>query len=130
MKNLRLLYSFLILFSLLFSISAQNSKEYYIFDTFMNYTGYSVNLENIKEDYLYFSYDFLFHSKAVPEKRDVAYFEFRANSDILGNKSISFGFVENNCDDIRNVSRIKNINWEELNFAHKNEYKYYYEIKR
>ena len=130
MKNLRFLYSFLILFSLLFSISAQDSKVYYIFNTLMNYTGYSVNLENIKEDYLYFSYDFLFHIKAVPEKRDVAYFEFKVNSDILGNKPISFGFVENNCDDIRNVSRIKNINWEELNFAHKNEYKYYYEIKR
>ena len=135
MKNLKLLYSFLTLFSLLFSVRTQDSKIYHIMDCAINGTALPVNLGTVTGNYLYFSYDFIYHNWAHQEKRDVAYFHLSLDNDFIGSKPISYGFVEKNETDIKGVSEIENINWDQLDYSYKTnekneKYDYYYEIKR
>ena len=134
MKYFKLIYSPFVLFTLLLPVNTQDSQIIFLLDATLNRTAAFGDLKSIEGNYLYFSYDFSFHSNAVKENKDIAYFHLNTDYDFICDEPIGYGFIKNNWTDIINSSEIEDINWEKTFHKYKkmkNIYtNYYYEIKR
>ena len=140
MEDIKLLYLF-ILVILIFNAKSDISPEVrFIVDGTLNGTTAFVSLEFLRENmqYLYFTYDFDFHSNSVPKNPDVAYFiissEFEFPNENSSKEKINYGFTDKAWTDIKNSTDINNINWEQIQLLYKekpySDFDYYYEIKR
>ena len=133
-------YSLLIFLSLsLFSIKANNQPEIHnIISGTLNGTAAFVSLESIdsSQKYLYFTFDFKFHSSAVPKNSNIAYFDINADFKLIGHhkEKMKFGFSEKNCYDIKTEEDFNDIKWKTMKPMIKekteNDWNYYIKIKR
>ena len=140
MEDLKIFY-FLILIILVFNIKSDISPEVrFIVDGTLNGTAAFVSLEFLRENvqYLYFTYDFEFHSNSVPKSPDIAYFiissEFEFPNENSSKEKINYGFTDKVWSDIKNSTDINNINWNQTKLLYKekpySDFNYYYKIKR
>ena len=139
MTKLKIFFS-LFIFAIIIFISKTDKipEMHFIVSGTLNGTAAFASLDSIseKEKYLYFTFDFEFHSSAVPKSKDIAYFLISSDFDLENSKKkIKIGFLEKTWKDINgNDNDIKNIKWEKIKLLHKekpyNDINYYYEVER
>ena len=122
--------------SLKYSVEDQDPTIYFIISNKLNGTSAFVPLEYVdnKEQYLYFSFDFKFHSEAESKNKDIAYFlinsDFELNIPIK--EKIEFGFSKNIWHEISSKTELENIDWKSINNIYKEtdykNYNYYFKI--
>ena len=110
MKDIQL-FCGLLLLSILF-ISTQSVKIYYIADGLTNSTACVVFLESeeIKDNFVYLGFDFVFHGEISPHSKDYALFNIEGNI-----ASIKYAFTEKESYTIDNVDDIKE--WKDIDFV-------------
>ena len=141
MVDLKLFYFSILFILLIFKAKSDISPEVrFIVDGTLNGTAAFVSLEFVKEnvEYLYFTYDFEFHSNSVQKNPNIAFFiissEFEFTNENPSKEKINYGFTDKVWTDINNSTDINNINWEEIKLLYKekpySDFNYYYEIHR
>ena len=141
MKDMKLFYFSIILTVLVFNVKLDSVPQlHFIVSGTLNGTAAFASLDFLTENekYLYFSFDFDFHSTSVPNNPNLAYFLLSTEIDFPNEKSsqekISFGFSLKNWDDINSLEEINNIRWEKLKLLYKekpySDINYYYKIRR
>ena len=140
MKNIKLWKELFISFTLLFLVQADSElpEMHYIISGALNGTAAFASLENIKgnEKYLYFTFDFSFHSTSVPKSKEIAYFSVSTelNLENTSQEKIKIGFLEKSWTDINSFNDINKIKWEDIKLLYKeklySDTNYYYKIKR
>ena len=135
MKNKIILYSFLLILSTLSSINSLEEEEsssniINILNYFLNGTYYPVNLSEIQDEFIYFTFDFESHINEKTTINDTIFFNMELDSEgkKLDDDSLSYIFSEKNWHDIKNED-LKNLTWNKKEIAFKNENNYYYKIK-
>ena len=140
MTKLKIFFS-LFIFAIIIFISKTDKipEMHFIVSGTLNGTAAFASLDSIseKEKYLYFTFDFEFHSSAVPKSKDIAYFLISSDFDLenakYSKKTIKIGFLEKTWKDI-NGNDIKDIKWDKIKLLHKekpyNDINYYYEVER
>ena len=104
----------------------------------LNGTASFVSLEYVdpKEKYLYFSFDFKYHSSLVPLNKNKAYFSIESDFELIpqNKEKITFGFCEKKWYEIKNDKDIENVNWKNIDHSYKEKdyynINYYYEVER
>ena len=124
--------------SLKYSIAEPDPTIYFIISYKLNGTAAFVPLEYTDENekYLYFSFDFKFHSEGESKNKDIAYFfinsDFELN--IPNEEKIKFGFSENIWHEIKSKRDLENIDWKNIeNIYKENEdrnYNYHLKIEK
>ena len=130
----------IILFSLciMYSKSDISRDIHFIISYKLNGTAAFAPLEYVNpgEKYIYFSFDFKYHSLSVPLSKNKAYFSIESDFDLFvpHKEGITFGFSEKKWTFIRSDKDIENIEWKNIKFTlKKKEYddsNYYYEIEK
>ena len=119
MKEMKLLY--LLFFFSVIALGVNSSDEsepdiHYVIDAAANGTATYIDLSSEK-DYVYFSFDFDYHSKMVPASKDTAFFRMNSDTEYLNDKSVTYLFSNKICSDIT-YSDVKDLKWEETNIAY------------
>ena len=127
-------YFYIILLLLFLTVNSLTSTNIeYIIDAGKNGTGPSVNLEDLNDEFAYFSFDFLEHSQIIPESKDIAFFKFSSDIELIKDNSISYLLDVKEWDQIT-INEIKNKTWIETKIEYKEKSyditNYYYKFKR
>ena len=104
----------------------------------LNGTAAFANFEfvNPGEKYIYFSFDFKYHSSAVPLSKNKAYFSIDSDFELMppDKEKITIGFSEKNWNEIKSNKDIENIDWKKIEYKFKERQydnrNYYYEVER
>ena len=129
----------LILFTFFLSTKSERNPEiHYIISGTLNGTAAFVSLESVDPDqeYIYFTFDFKFHSSAVPKSRDIAYFDFTTDFNLIARykEEIKFGFTQKNWDEIKSEEDVVKVKWQPMKPIYKEisdyDTNYYFKIKR
>ena len=140
MKFIKIIFSFLIVGVLIMTSKADSLPDmHFIVSGTLNGTAAFASLEYLKENekYLYFTFDFGFHSISVPDNKDVAYFLISSEIDLenenTSKEKITYGFSEKSWTNI-NEKDLKGISWENLKLIHKekpySDINYYFKAER
>ena len=133
MKEIKLL-NILFLFTLiLFKANAADESEiHYVIDSSMNSTVYSYDLSSEK-DYVYFSYDFHYHSQHVTENKDTAFFSIYSETPYINDNSVTFQFSNKEWSTIT-YNDVKDLAWEKTSIVYQEKSedvtKYYFKLTR
>lgn len=138
MKNVNLLYIILVILTLLFKVNTQTFDVTPVYHYCINGTAYIANLEEYKEDYLYFSDDF--YDICTDGTEEAKYYQFHSDINIVNNtKLLNYAFIEKSTSsyDVK-AEEIKDLNWEPIRSLKINKsdilegdgYYKYYEIKK
>ena len=114
---------------LLLSICIINSKSENVPDIYgvisftLNGTAAYTPLEYTKhtEKYIYYSFDFKYHNKAVSDSKNIAYFYIESDFDLNSpnQENIQFGFSPKIWHKIKNHRDLENIEWKNINYRHR-----------
>ena len=133
MKDIRL---YILLLSILFTSikSKETSTIYNITDALFNGTAAFVDLETFVGNYVYFSFDFVFHGELVPASKDVAFFSMKSEPDVIKDDSVTFTFSEKAWDEIDDAEEFKDWTKTKIEYNEKDDPKYeitnYYQFSK
>ena len=139
MKFNNYIYLLLILFTFFLSTKSERNPEiHYIISGTLNGTAAFVSLESVDPDqeYLYFTFDFKFHSSAVPKSSDIAFFDFTTDFKLIPKykEKIKYGFTEKNWNEIKSEEDMTNVKWKPMKSIYKEisdiDRNYYFKINR
>ena len=141
MTYIKLYYICFILPMIFLNVKSEKAPEiHFIVSGALNGTATFASLEFLEknEKYLYFSFDFDFHSNNVKNSPNEAYFLISSDFNLLDSKSgkekITYGFLEKEWTQINNGDDIKNIKWKNIKLLYKekpySDINYYYKIRR
>ena len=144
MKNEKLIFTFLFLLIKLYNITSQIFEVTPIYPYCINGTAFISNLEDYKEDYLYFIdsfYDSCNYDDYYEEKDEVKYYNLNSDINIINSSSLLYYTMsEKNRDSLTKIELIKDLNWEPIKSLILNETKkdyysdigfnWYYKIKK
>ena len=138
MKNVNLLYIILVILTLLFKANAQTFDIIPIYQYCINGTAFIVDLDEYKDDYLYFRDDF--YDTCTDGTEEAKYYYFHSDINIVNNtKLLNYALLEKNTSShYVKVDEIKNLNWKPIYSLKINKtdifegdgYYKYYEIKK
>ena len=133
MKDIRL---YTLLLSILFTSikPKETSTIYNIIDALANGTAAFVDLETYVGNYVYFSFDFVYHGELVPASKDVAFFSMKSEPDVIKNDSVAFTFSENDWQEIDDPEVFKNWTKTQIEYNEKDDPEYevtnYYQFSK
>ena len=138
MKNVNLLYIFLVILTLLFKVNTQTFDVTPVTQYCINGTAFRAYLEEYKENYLYFRDDF--YDSCTDGTEETKYYMFHSDINIVNNtKLLYYTLLEKNYSsyDVK-VEEIRNLKWEPIRSLKINKssiyerdgYYKYYEIKK
>ena len=132
MKDIKLF--FLLLSISLFSVNTLTSTTpNYIIDYATNGTNMPVDLSQVNDEYVYFSFNSTYHYEISPINKDIAFFSMISDKPMIKDGSVSFFFSEDEWDQIE-IEKIINVEWKETKIVYKENIddntKYYYKIER
>lgn len=126
MKNAKYL-TFLILLIKLYNIISQTFEVTPVYPYCINGTAFIANLEEYKEDYLYFRdrfYDSCNYDDYNEEKEEVKYYNFNSDINIINNNNLLYyTMIEKNEDSEIKIEEIKDLNWIQIKSLKLNETK-------
>ena len=129
----------LILFTFFLSTKSERNPEiHYIISGTLNGTAAFVPFESVdpNQKYLYFTFDFNFHSSAVPKSSDIAFFDFTTDFKLIPKykEKIKYGFTEKNWNEIKSEEDMTNVKWKPMKSIYKEisdiDRNYYFKINR
>ena len=131
MKDIKFLYILLLLSILLFSIKSFDSSNqiHYVIDGLANGSAAFVDLENVEDNYVYFSFDFDYHNDLVPSSKDIAFFCIYSNIGAIKGDSIEYALSKtawykiDSIDDIKEWNNVNNEYGKKTSSKDKNYYK-------
>ena len=132
MKDIKLF--FLLLSISLFSVNTLTSTTpNYIIDYATNGTNMPVDLSQVNDEYVYFSFNSTYHYEISPTNKDIAFFSMISDKPMIKDGSVRFFFSEDEWDQIE-IEKIINVDWKETKIVYKENIddntKYYYKIER
>ena len=139
MKKLTILNTIFILASLISMFKADMVPDiHFIISGTLNGTAAFVSLESSPEieKYLYFSFDFCFHSVSIKKNKNIAYFLINSDLDLdkSSKEKINYGFLQKNWTDINSYNDLKDVEWKNLDLLYKekiySDMNYYYQVTR
>ena len=139
MKKLTILNTIFILASLISKFKTDIVPDiHYIISGALNGTAAFVSLESSPEieKYLYFSFDFGFHSFSIKKNKNIAYFLINSDLDLdkSSKEKINYGFLQENWTDINSYNDLKDVEWKNLDLLYKekiySDMNYYYQVTR
>ena len=102
--------------------SYETSKFHFIISGALNGTAAIASFNQVpaNEDYLYFTFDFDFHSK-VSKDPNIAYFVINSRIDysekISSNEKVEYGFLEKTWTEVNSLQDLKNVKkWKKIEF--------------
>jgi len=133
MKEIKLLNILFLFTFILFKANATDESEiHYVIDASMNATVYPYVLSSEK-DYVYFSYDFDYHSEHATENKDTAFFSIDSETPYINDNSVTYQFSNINCS-IITYNEVKDLTWEKTSIAYQEKSgevtKYYFKLTR
>ena len=138
MKNVNLRYIILVILTLLFKVNTQTFEVIPVYTYCINGTAIIANLEEYKEEYLYFSDDF--YDTCTDGTEEAKYYMFHSDINIVNNtKLLYYTLLEKNYSSYYvKVEEIRNLKWEPIrslkinksSIYERNGYYKYYEIKK
>ena len=125
---------FIILSILFFAVNSLTSSQIeYIIDAGANGTSPAVDLSIVDEEFVFFSFDFDYHSQLIPDSKDTAFFNIHSDFDLIKDKSVGYLLDEKNWTQI-DIKDIRNKTWKETKIMNKEKNNditnYYYKFNR
>ena len=104
----------------------------------LNGTAAFVSLEYVdpNEKYIYFTFDFNYHSSAVAHSKNKAYFSIDSDLELTApdKEGITFGFSEKIWNEIKSYEDIEKVEWKKMKFRYIEKYynnkNYYFDVER
>ena len=121
---MKVLYLCLFIFSILSSFNSleeePSSEIFNIINYYINGTNFPVNLSEIQDDYVYFTFDFESHIEKAAFNDTIFILMNLANSEgtKLDDNSLNYAFNEKNWS-IITIEDLKDLNWEKIEIKYK-----------
>ena len=137
MNKVKLFFTFLILLIHLFNVNAQAFEVTPVYPYCINGTAYITNLEDYKEDYLYFCDDF--YDGCNKETDKFKYYKLNSEINLINNESsLNYAMLEREGGSYNiKIEEIKDLNWKPIKSlypyepdSHFHDYNWYFEIKK
>ena len=106
MKDIKL---YILLLSILFftTKSLEPAPINNVVDALANGTAAFVDLDTYEYQYVYFSFDFVYHNTLVPTSKDVALFATNSRPEVIKDNSVTYTFSEKEWHEIEDPDSLK-----------------------
>ena len=131
MKSIKLYLTLLSV--LLFTINSLTSAQIkYIPDASLNATATFVDLETYEDKFIYYYFNFTFHSELFPNSKDTAIFRIVLDDDsvkLMEKESVKYLLNDLEYDNV-DINDLEAFNWTDTKNTKKDKMEYFYKINR